>query len=138
MEFVVQKKKKKEIYFLRLIAPAGMASVSSPLGPLLGQYGINIMEFCNQFNDRTWFVAEGLPLVIDLVFNKPRKEFFFEIRGPMLSALLLECFDFSTNKLDFQLLYKCCLIKTQNTHVMFNVCKNWLGSFRSYGVITFS
>lgn len=53
MEFVVQKRKKKEIYFLRLIAPAGMASVSSPLGPLLGQYGINIMEFCNQFNERT-------------------------------------------------------------------------------------
>ncbi len=138
MEFIIQKKKKKEIYFLRLIAPAGMASVSSPLGPLLGQYGINIMEFCNQFNERTWFIAEGLPLVIDLVFNKPKKEFFFEIRGPMLSSVLLECFDFNINKLDFQLFYKCCLIKNQNPHVLFNICKNWIGSLKSYGVSIFN
>ena len=124
MEFAFQKKKTKEIYFLRLIAPASMASVSSPLGPLLGQYGINIPDFCNQFNDRSWFIAEGLPLIVDLVYNKGRKEFFFEIRGPLTSAILLECLDPDTNKLDLQLFYKCCLIKTQNTLVMFNLCKN--------------
>ena len=134
MEFSLKKKNQKEIYFLRLIAPAGMASVSSPLGPLLGQYGINIMDFCNQFNDRSWFIEEGVPLVVDLVYNKPGKEFTFEIRGPLTSSLLLECLDSNNNnKLDFQLLYKCCLIKTQNTRLMFNVCKNWIGSFRSYG-----
>lgn len=134
MEFVTNKQINKEIYFLRLIAPAAAASVSSPLGPLLGQYGVNIMDFCNQFNERTWFIMEGLPLIVDLVFNKPKKEFFFEIRGPLTSALLLECVDHTNKKINLQRLYKCCLIKTQNSNIYFNVCKNWVGSFKSYGL----
>lgn len=133
MQFISYKKKKKEIYFLRLIAPAGLASVSSPLGPLLGQHGINIVEFCNQFNDRTFYIAEGLPLVVDLVFNKIRKEFSFEIRGPLTSALLLECVDQTNNKINFYDVYKCCLIRTQNYNIMPVICKNWIGSFKSYG-----
>lgn len=134
MEFVTKKQITKEIYFLRLIAPAAIASVSSPLGPLLGQYGINIMDFCSQFNNRTWFIAEGLPLIVDLVFNKPKKEFFFEIRGPLTSALLFECVDHSNKKLRVHDIYKCCLMKTQNSNVHFNLCKNWVGSFKSYGL----
>jgi large subunit ribosomal protein L11 len=137
MEFVTKKQITKEIYFLRLIAPASAASVSSPLGPLLGQYGINIMDFCNQFNERTWFIAQGLPLIVDLVFNKPRKEFFFEIRGPLTSALLLECVDHSNNKIKLQELFKCCLLKTQNSNIHFNICKNWIGSLKSYGLNNF-
>jgi hypothetical protein len=68
--------------------------------------------------------VEGLPLIVDLVFNKPKKEFFFEIRGPLTSSLLLESVDTINGKINLNELYKCCLIRTQNFNIMSIICKN--------------
>ncbi len=44
---------KKEIGFIKLHVPGGQANPAPPVGPALGQHGVNIMEFCKQFNSRT-------------------------------------------------------------------------------------
>jgi large subunit ribosomal protein L11 len=66
---------------------AGEANPSPPVGPALGQHGLNIMEFCKAFNAQTQEVEKGLPLpVVIAVFND--KSFTFEIKTPPASVLL--------------------------------------------------
>lgn len=67
--------------------PAGNATPSPPIGPALGQRGINIMEFCKAFNARTQDTEKNMPLpVILTVFND--KSFTFEVKTPPASFLL--------------------------------------------------
>ena len=53
---------KKIVGFVKLQVPAGKANPSPPIGPALGQRGLNIMEFCKAFNAQTQGVEPGLPL----------------------------------------------------------------------------
>ena len=53
---------KKIVGFIKLQVPAGKANPSPPIGPALGQRGLNIMEFCKAFNAQTQGVEPGLPL----------------------------------------------------------------------------
>src|SRR2546427_5475421 len=55
---------KKIIGFIKLQVPAGKANPSPPIGPALGQRGLNIMEFCKAFNAQTQGVEPGLPLPV--------------------------------------------------------------------------
>ncbi len=78
---------KKIVGFIKLQIPAGQANPAPPVGPALGQKGVNIMEFCKQFNARTK-EQQGLiiPVIIS-VFND--KSFTFITKTPPAATLLL-------------------------------------------------
>jgi large subunit ribosomal protein L11 len=77
---------KKIIAMVKLQCPAGQANPSPPVGPALGQHGVNIMEFCKTFNARTQDKA-GLiiPAVITVYADR---SFTFELRTPPAAVLL--------------------------------------------------
>ena len=78
--------KKVEAY-IKLQVPAGQANPSPPVGPALGQHGLNIMEFCKAFNAQTQNVEPGLPVpVIITVYND--KSFTFESKTTPAAILL--------------------------------------------------
>jgi large subunit ribosomal protein L11 len=80
-------KKKKIAKVLKLQVPAGGASPQPPVGPALGQAGINIMDFCNAFNSATEDKEKGLPLpVVINVFED--KSFDFSVKSPPASVLI--------------------------------------------------
>ena len=56
---------KKIVGYVKLNVPAGKANPSPPIGPALGQRGLNIMEFCKAFNAQTQKVEPGLPLLVE-------------------------------------------------------------------------
>lgn len=77
---------KKVMAVVKLHCPAGQANPSPPVGPALGQHGVNIMEFCKAFNARTQDKA-GLiiPAVITIYVDR---SFTFELKSPPASVLL--------------------------------------------------
>lgn len=78
---------KKIDAYIKLQVAAGKANPSPPVGPALGQRGVNIMEFCKQFNARTQGVEEGLPIpVVITVFSD--RSFTFITKTPPASVLL--------------------------------------------------
>ena len=78
---------KKIENYIKLQVPAGSANPSPPVGPALGQHGLNIMEFCKAFNAQTQDVESGMPLpVVIAVYSD--KSFTFEIKTPPASVLL--------------------------------------------------
>lgn len=78
---------KKPVAYIKLQIGAGKANPSPPVGPALGQRGLNIMEFCKQFNDRTKKLEPGVPIpVVISVF--PDKSFTFITRTPPTSYLV--------------------------------------------------
>jgi large subunit ribosomal protein L11 len=81
------KKKKKIENLVKLQIPAGQANPSPPVGPALGQAGLNIMEFCNAFNAKTADAEPGvlIPVVISVYSNK---SFSFITKTPLASTLL--------------------------------------------------
>ena len=78
--------KKVEAY-IKLQVPAGEANPSPPVGPALGQHGVNIMEFCKAFNSQTQKNEKGLPTpVVITVYND--RSFTFITKTPPASVLL--------------------------------------------------
>lgn len=78
---------KKIQAYIKLQVPAGKANPSPPVGPALGQHGVNIMEFCKAFNAQTQGVEQGLPLpVVITVYND--RSFTFITKTPPASVLL--------------------------------------------------
>ena len=78
---------KKIESYIKLQVPAGQANPSPPVGPALGQHGVNIMEFCKAFNAQTQNVEQGLPVpVIITVYND--KSFTFESKTTPAAILL--------------------------------------------------
>jgi len=78
---------KKIEKYVKLQVPAGGANPAPPVGPALGQAGLNIMEFCKAFNARTQEMEKGMPLpVVITVFAD--KSFEFAIKTPPASVLL--------------------------------------------------
>ncbi|MFW2330993.1 MAG: 50S ribosomal protein L11 [Nitrospinota bacterium] len=71
---------------IKLQVPAGAANPSPPVGPALGQHGVNIMEFCKAFNSRTQG-QEGLLIPVIITVYKDRS-FSFDLKSPPASALL--------------------------------------------------
>jgi large subunit ribosomal protein L11 len=72
---------------LKLQVPAGKANPSPPVGPALGQRGINIMEFCKAFNARTQEMEVGMPIPVIITYFTD-KSFQMEIKTPPASFLL--------------------------------------------------
>jgi len=78
---------KKVVGFVKLQVPAGKANPSPPIGPALGQRGLNIMEFCKAFNAQTQNVEPGLPLPV-VITAYADKSFTFIIKTPPTSVLI--------------------------------------------------
>ena len=78
--------KKIEAY-IKLQVPAGEANPSPPVGPALGQHGVNIMEFCKTFNSQTQKVEKGLPIPVVITVYSDRS-FTFVTKTPPASILL--------------------------------------------------
>jgi len=78
---------KKIVGFIKLQVPAGKANPSPPIGPALGQRGLNIMEFCKAFNAQTQGVEPGLPLPV-VITAFADKSFTFIIKTPPATTLI--------------------------------------------------
>ena len=78
---------KKIVGYIKLQVPAGAANPSPPIGPALGQRGLNIMEFCKAFNAKTQEMEKGTPIPVNItVFSD--KSFTFEMKTPPASHFL--------------------------------------------------
>jgi len=78
---------KKIVGFVKLQVPAGKANPSPPIGPALGQRGLNIMEFCKAFNAQTQKVEPGLMLPV-VITAYADKSFTFIIKTPPATVLI--------------------------------------------------
>ncbi len=72
---------------LKLQVPAGAANPSPPIGPALGQRGINIMEFCKAFNAQTQEMERNAPIPVEIVYYQD-KSFTFKMKTPPVSFFL--------------------------------------------------
>jgi len=78
---------KKIVGYIKLQVPAGAANPSPPIGPALGQRGLNIMEFCKAFNAKTQEMEKSTPIPVNItVFSD--KSFTFEMKTPPASHFL--------------------------------------------------
>lgn len=78
---------KKIVGFIKLQVPAGKANPAPPIGPALGQRGLNIMEFCKAFNARTQGVEPGLPIPV-VITAFADKSFTFIMKTPPATILI--------------------------------------------------
>ena len=78
---------KKIVGFIKLQIPAGKANPSPPVGPALGQRGLNIMEFCKQFNAQTQSYEPGLKLPV-VITAFADKSFSFILKSPPATVLI--------------------------------------------------
>jgi large subunit ribosomal protein L11 len=80
---------KKITGYIKLQVPAGAANPSPPIGPALGQRGVNIMEFCKAFNAKTNDLEKGTPIPVVITVYGDRS-FTFEMKTPPASFLILK------------------------------------------------
>ena len=78
---------KKITGYLKLQVPAGAANPSPPIGPALGQRGLNIMEFCKAFNAQTQQIEKGTPIPVVITAYQDRS-FTFEMKTPPMTFFL--------------------------------------------------
>ena len=78
---------KKVQGYIKLQVPAGAANPSPPIGPALGQQGVNIMEFCKQFNAQTQKLEKGLPIPVIITVYSDRS-FTFIMKTPPAAVLI--------------------------------------------------
>jgi large subunit ribosomal protein L11 len=79
---------KKEMAYIKLQIPAGKANPSPPVGPALGQHGVNIMEFCKSFNAKTQSMGDTIVPVVITVYQD--RSFSYITKTPPASVLLLK------------------------------------------------
>ena len=80
---------KKVAGYLKLQVPAGSATPSPPIGPALGQRGINIMEFCKAFNAQSQQMDKGAPIPVEITYYVD-KSFTFKMKTPPVGYFLLK------------------------------------------------
>ena len=78
---------KKIMTYIKLQVPAGAASPSPPVGPALGQHGVNLMDFCNAFNSKTNELEKNLPVPVVITVDEDRS-FDFIVKTTPASVLL--------------------------------------------------
>ncbi len=78
---------KKISGYIKLEIPAGQANPAPPVGPALGQRGLNIMEFCKAFNAKTQSMEQGMPIPVEITAYSDRS-FTFVLKTPPASYLL--------------------------------------------------
>jgi large subunit ribosomal protein L11 len=148
--------KKKEIvlnslpvkYFKILIA-AGSASSNPPLGPLLGQYGISIVDFCKEFNEESYFIEKDTIIPIKVYFGN-NKNFYIEFQTLSVSYLLKKIIEseeknnliYNKNdilKIAYNIAFFKLFIFSNNINISDKFFKNYIyciiGTMRSFGFI---
>ncbi len=85
---------KKVTGYIKLQIPAGQANPSPPVGPALGQQGVNIMEFCKAFNAQTQALEKGLPTPVVITVYSDRS-FTFIMKTPPASVLIAKALGLS-------------------------------------------
>lgn len=126
---------------VRFLVPAQNATITPPIGPVLGQFGINIMDFCKQFNERSKYIDSDVLVTVHLVLFK-NKSFVFNIRTPPCSFLINdENFEF-VEELNIPLfinlssLYKILQIKKIDTPISdLSLMRSIFGTLRSMNVL---
>src|SRR5436189_6396979 len=78
---------KKIVGYIKLQVPAGSANPSPPIGPALGQRGLNIMEFCKAFNAQSQKMEKGSPIPVVITIYQDRS-FTFEMKTPSVSYFI--------------------------------------------------
>jgi large subunit ribosomal protein L11 len=86
---------KKITGYVKLQVPAGSANPSPPIGPALGQRGLNIMEFCKSFNAQTQKLEKGSPIPVVITVYADRS-FTFEMKTPPVSYFLKKAANIQT------------------------------------------
>ncbi|NBV06173.1 MAG: 50S ribosomal protein L11 [Proteobacteria bacterium] len=85
----MSKSKKEVLGLIKLQVPSGKANPAPPIGPALGQKGLNIMEFCKQFNAMKFDYEIGTPIPVTIVAYKD-KSFTFTTKSPPVSYLIMK------------------------------------------------
>ena len=88
---------KKVQGYIKLQVPAGSANPSPPIGPALGQRGLNIMQFCKDFNSKTAEMPKGQPTPVVITYFTD-KSFSFEFKTPPASFFLKQAAKLETKK----------------------------------------
>ena len=81
--------------YLKLQVPAGNASPSPPIGPALGQRGLNIMEFCKAFNAKTQEMEKNAPVPVEITIFAD-KSFTFQMKQPPMSFFIKKALNLSS------------------------------------------
>ena len=85
----MSKSKKEVLGLIKLQVPVGKANPAPPIGPALGQKGLNIMEFCKQFNALKFDFEQGTPIPVTIIAYKD-KTFTFTTKKPPVSYLIMQ------------------------------------------------
>ena len=85
----MSKSKKEVLGLIKLQVPSGKANPAPPIGPALGQKGLNIMEFCKQFNAMKFDYELGTPIPVTIIAYKD-KSFTFTTKSPPVSYLIMK------------------------------------------------
>ncbi|MBU6338711.1 MAG: 50S ribosomal protein L11 [Rickettsiales bacterium] len=85
----MSKSKKEVLGLIKLQVPSGKANPAPPIGPALGQKGLNIMEFCKQFNALKFDFEAGTPIPVTITAYKD-KSFTFTTKNPPVSYLIMK------------------------------------------------
>jgi large subunit ribosomal protein L11 len=85
----MSKNKKEVLGLIKLQVPVGKANPAPPIGPALGQKGLNIMEFCKQFNAMKFDFEPGTPIPVTIIAYKD-KSFTFTTKKPPVSYLIMQ------------------------------------------------
>ena len=83
-------KEKKIKGYIKLQIPAGAANPAPPVGPALGQHGVNIMEFCKQFNAKTAKMEKGIKIPVIITVFEDRSFTFITKMPPMATLIIKE------------------------------------------------
>jgi len=132
---------------VRLVVPAGIAKPSPQIGQALGSLGINMMQFCKQFNERTKNYKEGIPLRV-LLTARTDQTFEFSSKSPQTSWLLKKCAGVEkgsgkvghewVGRVHVKQLYEVAKIKMAENegqaHTLEGICRCLLGQMKSIGL----
>lgn len=131
---------------LKICIAAGKAAPAPPLGPALGQRGINIMQFCKDFNEKTKELKQGIPIPTKITYKD--RNFTFETSTPPTSYFLKQAANIEkgaskpgkeiAGQVTLKHIYEIACVK-KNDNALKNVpleqvCKSIIGSARSMGI----
>ncbi|XP_065833518.1 large ribosomal subunit protein uL11m-like [Oscarella lobularis] len=132
---------------LRMYIPAGKAAPSPPLGPALGQRGVNISKFCKEFNDKTKHLKEGIPIPTS-IHIKPDRSFSMETTSPPTTYFLKEAAGIErgssqpgkhmVGRITMKHVYEIARIKQKDASLchlsLESVCRTVMGTAKSMGI----